>query len=185
MSKAIRSSHRAGIRVFGLVVGLLAGGSGFARAQAPAAAPTPPAAAGAAKPAWIVACEGDLGKFCAAEVKANSDVRPCLAKNEAGLSATCKDVFLRKYKIIELCKGDFEKLCPGITGGRALTSCLNEKADQVSDKCKSAMTRGTKQFKKEEAASDKAAAKADKAAAKADKTTTAKDANAAKKTATP
>ncbi|HEY0709448.1 MAG TPA: hypothetical protein VGG33_21745 [Polyangia bacterium] len=191
MSKAIRSHHFARFRatVLGLALGLgtLGLGAGQAHAQAPAPTAAAPAAAGPAKPGWVVACEADMQKHCATEVKANADVRPCLAKNEATLSDSCKDVFLRKYKILELCKGDFEKLCPGISDGRALTQCLNEKAAQVSDKCKSAMTRGTKQFKKEEAAAEKAAAtdaaKAEKASKSAEEAAEKTASKAAKKNA--
>ena len=103
------------------------------------------------KPPWIVACEGDMAKLCAKEVKDNADVRPCLAKNEAGLSEACKNTFLRQYKILELCKDDIEKICGGATDGKTLKACFNEKLDQLSAKCKSALVKGKKEHEKEAA----------------------------------
>lgn len=126
-----------------------------------------PAAGGAApKAPWVVACAADMTKHCDAEMKANGDVRPCLAKHEADLSQECKDIFLRKYRIVEMCKDDIEKVCAGATG-KDLGKCFNEKQAQLSEKCKTALRQGSKEQKKEEAAKTAAApapAKAAKAA---------------------
>jgi hypothetical protein len=113
----------------------------------------------AAKPPWMVACEGDVNKVCQTEMKAGSDVRPCLANHEADLSQNCKDVFLRKYRIVEMCKDDIEKVCGGASG-KALGECFNdaEKQKQMSDKCKAALRQGTKEHKQETAAAAPAGA---------------------------
>jgi hypothetical protein len=110
-----------------------------------------PAAGGAPKAPWVVACAADMTKHCDAEMKANGDVRPCLAKHEADLSQQCKDIFLRKYRIVEMCKDDIEKVCAGAQG-KDLGKCFNEKQAQLSEKCKTALRQGSKEQKKQEAA---------------------------------
>jgi hypothetical protein len=131
----------------------------------------------AAKPAWVVACAGDMTKHCDAEMKAKGDVRPCLAQHEADLSQECKDVFLRKYKILELCKDDIAKVCGGTTDGKALGKCFNEKQAELSDKCRAALTKGSKEQKKE------TAAKAEEGGAKAATASAEKPAKGKKKAA--
>jgi hypothetical protein len=117
------------------------------------------------RPPWIVACEADMKKHCQTEMNAKGDVRPCLKSHEADLSQSCKDVFLSKYKILELCKEDIDKVCGNPADPRELGKCFNDKQDKLSDKCKNALRAGSKQHAKEEA---KAEAKADKAQAKAE-----------------
>jgi hypothetical protein len=128
-----------------------------------------PAAGAPAKPPWLVACDADIKKNCDTEVKANSDVRPCLANHEADLSQACKDIFLRKYRVLEMCKDDIEKVCAGATG-KALGECFNdaEKQKQMSEKCKSALRQGTKEHKQETAAAAGTKPATDKPAATAD-----------------
>lgn len=138
------------------VVAFVALYAGAARAQDPAAGGKPP---------WMAACEADVQKSCQTEAKAGTDVRPCLANHEADLSQECKDVFLRKYRIVEMCKEDIEKVCGGASG-KALGECFNnpEKQKQMSEKCKSALRQGTKEHKQETAAANPAAAAAEKPA---------------------
>jgi hypothetical protein len=152
MSKSTRLYILA---AFGTVIGL--GLAGAAHAQQPAGAP-----AGGAKPPWIVACEADMKKFCEAEMKANTDVRPCLAKKDAELSQSCQDVFLKGYKVLEMCKEDIDKHCKDAQG-KALGQCFNDNQAKLSDKCKTALRRGSKEHQKEkaaEAAADPATAEA-------------------------
>ena len=153
------------LAAFGFVVLFV----GSARAQ-------DPAAGGAARAPWMVACEGDVKKHCESDSKAGTDVRPCLSKHEADLSQECKDTFLRKYRIVEMCKDDIEKVCAGASG-KALGECFNnpEKQKLMSEKCKSALRQGAKEHKQE-------AAPAAAAAAPAAEEKPAKPAKAAKKT---
>jgi hypothetical protein len=167
MSKSTRLYILAANVAVLAVIGL--GLAGSARAQAPAAGAAP---AGGAKPPWIVACEADMKKFCEAEMKANTDVRPCLAKKDAELSQSCQDVFLRGYKVLEMCKEDIDKHCKDAQG-KALGQCFNDNQAKLSDKCKTALRRGSKEHQKE-----KAAEATDPAA----KTTTAEAAPAKKAT---
>jgi hypothetical protein len=138
--------------------------------------PAGAAAGGAPRPAWIVACEPDMKKHCQTEMGQNADVRPCLRNHEKDLSQACQDTFLRQYKHLELCKDDIEKVCGGAGDGKSLGKCFNEKQEQLSEKCKSALRSGSKQYQKEEAKADtkatnKAEAKAEvKPDAKAEKT---------------
>jgi hypothetical protein len=121
-----------------------------------------------ARPPWVVACEADMKKHCDAEVKANADVRPCLAKKETELSEDCQRVFVRQYKVLEACKDDIAKHCTDGTDGKAVKKCFQEKADQMSDKCKSALSKGSKAHEKAQAAAAKVetAPAADKATGK-------------------
>jgi hypothetical protein len=135
-----------------------------ARAQdKPAPAPTPPAPGSAApsapdtRPRWVVACQGDIQKHCLEQAK-TGDARPCLADHEKDLTQACKDAFIRQYKIVQLCKDDIEKLCADSGGdGRAIAKCFNEKQDQLSPKCKSALSKGSREHDKAEAKSEAAA----------------------------
>jgi hypothetical protein len=137
-----------------LTLGLLAAGS--VRAQDKPAAPPPaggtaPAAPAGPRPKWVVACEADVKKHCADMAKTGGDVRPCLADHEKDLSQECQDTFIRQYKIVLLCKDDIDKLCGGATDGRAVAQCFNDKRDQLSAKCKSALTKASKEHDKAEA----------------------------------
>ena len=119
-----------------------------------------------------------MKKHCAAEMKANTDVRPCLAKKDEQLSQACQDTFLRGYKVLELCKEDIDKFCKG-SEGRGLGQCFNDNAEKLSDKCKGALRKGSKQAKAEAKAEAKADATAEKtevkAAVKAKKKAAAKE----------
>ena len=137
------------------LVSVTLGTGGVARAQDPGG-----------RPPWVAACEADMAKLCDAEMKNNADVRPCLSKHEAELSQTCKDVFLRKYRILEMCKDDIDKICGGASDGKTLSKCFNEKQAELSDKCKTALRAGTKEKKAEDAA--KAAASGEKPATTAE-----------------
>ena len=119
-------------------------------------APTPPAAAAPdapPKPKWVVACEADIKTHCAEAAKAG-DPRPCLAEHEADLSQACKDTFIKQYKILQLCKEDIDKLCGGATDGRALGKCFNDKQSELSAKCRTALSKGSREHAKAEAKAD-------------------------------
>lgn len=116
-----------------------------------ASAASAQAPAGGGKPPWMVACEADAQKFCATEVKNNTDVRPCLAKQDTNLSQSCQDVFLKGYKVLEMCKGDIEKHCKDAQG-KALGQCFNDNQAKLSEGCKTALRRGSKAHQKEKAA---------------------------------
>ncbi len=160
---ASRSASRSAIGLATLALATLLAAP--VQAQTPAA-PAAPAAAAAPdnRPPWVVACDADMKKHCDAELKANGDVRPCLAKHEADLSETCNQVFLRKYKMLELCKDDIAKVCGGAMDKETLGKCFNEKQDQLSEKCRSALTRTKKEVKREQATKPEKTGKASKAA---------------------
>lgn len=143
-----------------LIVGAIAV-SASARAQTPPAAP--PATATPPQPPWVVACEADAKKLCDAELKAKTDERPCLLKNEAKLSEKCKDVFLYRYKAIEICKEDIQKVCGGASEGKTLGACFNEKYDQLSKPCQTALSKIKKGAKITTPVKPKGEAKAEKA----------------------
>ena len=128
-----------------------------------ASAASAQAPAGGGKPPWMVACEGDVAKFCATEAKANADVRPCLAKKDAELSQSCQDVFLRGYKVLEMCKDDIATHCKDAQG-KALGQCFNDNQAKLSDKCKTALRRGSKEHQKEKTAEAPASPETAKAA---------------------
>ena len=137
--------------------------------------PAPPAPAGSsapatpsadARPKWIVACEGDIKKHCADSTKTGGDARPCLADHEKDLTQGCKDAFIRQYRIVQLCREDIEKLCGANAEPRAIAKCFNEKQDQLSPKCRSALTRGSRDHEKAEAKAEGAPAKTEEAPAK-------------------
>lgn len=128
-----------------------------------ASAASAQAPAGGGKPPWMVACEADVTKFCATEAKNNADVRPCLAKKDAELSQSCQDVFLRGYKVLEMCKDDIATHCKDAQG-KALGQCFNDNQAKLSDKCKTALRRGSKEHQKEKTAEAPASPETAKAA---------------------
>ena len=133
-----------------MLLALFSVAPGTAQAQdKPAAAP---AGAPDDRPPWVVACEPDMKKFCEAEMKANGDVRPCLAKKDTELSEACQTVFLRQYKVLEMCKDDIAKLCTEGSDGKSIKKCFTDKSDQLSDKCKGALRAGSKAHEKQQAA---------------------------------
>src|SRR5689334_21243257 len=87
--------------------------SAFAQAQQPApAAPAAPAAAGGAKPqAWQKPCETDVQKLCKDVAAKGGNVPDCLASHEKELSEECTSTFLWRYKVMQDCKDDVDKLC--------------------------------------------------------------------------
>ena len=137
---------------------VVAGFAPYVSAQAPTAAPS-------GKPAWVVACEGDVKKHCEAEMKANGDVRPCLAKQDTNLSEGCQKTFLRQYKILQLCSDDIKTHCPGAEGP-AIKQCFSEKIEKMSEKCRGALSKGAKAHEKQQAAAAKTAPAGEKPAAK-------------------
>ena len=132
----------------------------------PARGQDKPAAAPDGRPPWMVACDADMKKFCEAEMKANGDVRPCLAKKDTELSESCQAGFLRQYRVLEMCKDDIAKLCTEGSDGKSIKKCFNEKSDQLSEKCKGALRAGSKAHAKDQAAAGKPAEPAAAAAAK-------------------
>src|SRR4051794_27963414 len=82
-----------------------------ARAEDKPAAPAAAAAAPAGgKPqAWQASCEADIQKLC--KGVNGSGIPECLAKNEKDLSEACTKAFLLRYKVMQICKPDIEKLC--------------------------------------------------------------------------
>lgn len=124
-----------------LALGGLAGLGSVARAADPAPATGAPATPppGPAKPAWAIACDADLNKLCANELKNGSDVRTCLVNHENDLSQPCKDAFLHKYKMQMACKDDIQKVCGGTTDPKAINQCFNEKQKELSEGCRNAL----------------------------------------------
>jgi len=120
--------------------------AGEATEKAPAQPTAPPQE-------WVVACQSDIVKHCTDAAKAG-DARPCLAEHEKDLTQTCKDAFIAKYRIVELCKDDIEKLCNN-AAGRALGQCFNDNADKLSKKCKGALVKASKKNAKQKAAAAK------------------------------
>jgi hypothetical protein len=145
----------------------------------PPAAPAPTGQPGAApapggKPqAWQKPCEADVQKFCTDALK-TGQVPDCLAKHEKDLSEECTKSFLYRYQAAQMCKDDFEKYCKDKMGpGGGLGQCIHENEKNLSDKCKAALAKGSKQAKvqakaeaKAEGATDAKAEEAPKTAAK-------------------
>jgi hypothetical protein len=120
-------------------------------------APAGAAETGAPRQKWVVACEADIKKLCLEPAKAG-DPRPCLAEHEGHLSQACKDSFIKQYEILQLCKGDIDKLCGGATEGRTLAKCFNDKREELSPKCRTALTKGSRAHAKSEAKPEPAGA---------------------------
>jgi hypothetical protein len=118
-------------------------------------------AAAAPQMAWEKACEADMKSLCA---EATGDLRPCLAKNEKKLSKQCTDHFSAAgFRVAQLCDADFERLCKAEAAAGQLGKCINAKLGQLSEKCRSALVKGSEQQDAKTAAKKEKAEKAGKA----------------------
>jgi hypothetical protein len=106
----------------------------------------------APKPKWVLACEGDMKRLCKEEMK--GDVRPCLKAHEKELSEECSDIFLRPYRVVELCKDDIAKFCKDEAASGAAGKCLIGNKDKLSEKCRSAIAKGSKEHLKQKQAAE-------------------------------
>jgi hypothetical protein len=111
--------------------------------------------------AWEKACEADMKSYCAGET---GDVRGCLAKNESKLSKQCTEHFSAAgYRVAQLCEADFDRLCKAEAAAGKLGPCINGKINQLSEKCRAALVKGSAQ---QDAKQAKAASKKEERAAK-------------------
>jgi hypothetical protein len=101
------------------------------------------------------ACAGDIEKLCKAEDQKGQTVE-CLAAHEKDLSEECTLKFMNGYRVAQICKADFERLCKDV---RPLGPCVKEHDAELSKECKAALVKGSKKQKAEEKAADKPAEK--------------------------
>jgi hypothetical protein len=121
-----------------------------ASAQQPAGDPTQ---------RWRQPCAADIEKHCKEADKQNKTVE-CLASHEKDLTEECTTKFMNGYRVSQICKADFERLCKDV---RPLGPCVKEHDAELSKECKAALVKGSKVAKAEE----KAAAKAEEKPAEA------------------
>jgi hypothetical protein len=125
------------------------------QAQQPAAAPPAAAPSGAGKPqAWQKPCEGDIGKLCKDAAAKGGNVPECLASHEKELSEDCTSAFLWRYKVAQDCKEDIEKLCKDkvASGATTMSQCFKDNEKALSEKCRTALVKGSKRQKAEDKA---------------------------------
>jgi hypothetical protein len=144
--------------------------AGVAQAADPSPSPAPGAAAGGAptaappagrQPKWVTACQADVEKHCKAEAgKGGGAVPACLKAHETELSEACEDAFVRPYKVAELCKEDITTHCSDAAKQGGLGKCLKDNKEKLSDACRSALSKGSKEHRAEKRAEAKADAKA-------------------------
>jgi hypothetical protein len=116
-----------------------------ASAQEPAPAPK--------QPAWRTYCAPEIEKFCK-EADKNNKTTECLAEHEKDLSEDCTTKFLRGYRVSQICKADFERLCKDAP---ALGQCIKDHDAELSKECRAALVKGSKQQRAEQKAEEKAA----------------------------
>ena len=93
-------------------------------------------------------------------VKAAPEGNPRMAQIARYIREGAMAYLMRQYKVLEACKEDIAKHCTDGTDGASVKKCFQEKASQMSDKCKSALTKGSKAHEKAEAAAAKTEAAA-------------------------
>lgn len=100
-------------------------------------------------------CGDDLKKFCANVTPGGGAVFECMKKNEAQLSATCKEHMTKMSERIgpmkeafqvvkDACSADVEKFCkeaPAGHGGKIRCLHANQDKPDFSEKCKEAMSK--------------------------------------------
>ena len=85
----------------------------------------------------------------------------CLAAHEKDLSDQCTHAFLWRYRVVQDCKEDIEKLCKQEAAANKLGQCFKEKQKDLSARCRSALAKGSKRHLAEDRprADDQAAGK--------------------------
>src|SRR5207237_9142729 len=106
-------------------------------------------------------------------------VRDGLAPLAKDASEECTNAVLNRYQVQQLCKDDFEKLCAEKvkSGATSMGQCVKDNDAKLSDKCRAALVKGSKQQKVERktiAATGKPAEAQSEAAKPADKPATKK-----------
>jgi len=101
---------------------------------------------------WQQHCQAEVDKLCKDAMKTGT-VPECLASHETELSETCQRSFLYKYKVAQLCKEDIEKICkPKMATGMSVGQCFRENEKNLSDRCREAISKASKQWKAEKKA---------------------------------
>jgi len=83
-------------------------------------------------------CAEDAKKLC--PNAKGKELRECMQKNEAKVSAACKAQKEHAQKIVDACKGDAEKFCKDTKPGKGrVHACLTKNEAQLSSACRDAM----------------------------------------------
>ena len=107
----------------------------------------------AGKPqAWQKACQTDVEKVCKDVATKGGNVPDCLAAHEKDLSEECTSAFLWRYKVMQDCKPDIDKLCKDklAAGTISLGQCFKDNEKVLSEKCRTALVKGSKRQKAED-----------------------------------
>lgn len=91
-------------------------------------------------------CAEDAMKFCTGVQAGGGRLYQCLAKNNAELSAPCRERLTagkaRWDAFVSACKSDADKHCQGITTGSGrVLSCLKKHEAELAPDCKARFTR--------------------------------------------
>ena len=91
-------------------------------------------------------CHDDVQKFCAKVKPGQGRVSRCLMGHESDLSEACKtrleNVLGHMKEAREACSDDAKKFCKDTQGGHGrIIACLKQHSDELSDDCKTEMTR--------------------------------------------
>ena len=91
-------------------------------------------------------CAQDREKFCKDAKPGGGELGKCLKEHESELSEACKQRLGEGRKAFQdfrnACGADAKKLCSGTKPGRGgLMACLKEHESELSDACKTAMSK--------------------------------------------
>jgi len=101
--------------------------------------------------AFNEACKADVETHCKDVQPGQGRIVGCLRKNEASLSASCREqiakmdeqrehMHARMQQISDACKADAKQYCPDVRpGGGRVTRCLKENETKLSVECKAAL----------------------------------------------
>lgn len=97
-------------------------------------------------------CGKDINKYCKSARLGNNRIRDCLKQNDAKLSSSCRSNYGEVYSqverraqaqidVLKVCRGDYERLCKGVTRAKGHTlNCLLKAKKRVKDKCNQMIT---------------------------------------------
>lgn len=98
------------------------------------------------------ACGKDIEKNCKSVNLGNGAIRRCLDRNQAKISATCRETIpvvfalvekraIAQASVVRLCDIDARRLCPGVQPGDGnLLDCALKAAKALSPTCSQALT---------------------------------------------
>jgi hypothetical protein len=98
--------------------------------------------AGYAQPSALAeTCKADVKQFCADVKPGAGKLTACIKSHFKDLSGDCQVAFIRVAAVGRDCRSDIKSFCSDAKSKAAVPACLKAHADNLSARCKDAMTK--------------------------------------------